>query len=72
MIVMLLYIVMAILAFVFGITIQQYDQERSGVIGTLRSSGYTKRELILHYMALPVVITLIGALVRKYSSDIQY
>ena len=62
MIVMLLYIVMAILAFVFGITISNTIRKEAGVIGTLRASGYTRRELILHYMALPVVITLIGAL----------
>ena len=63
MIVMLLYIVMVILAFVFGITISNTIRKEAGVIGTLRASGYTRRELILHYMALPVVITLIGALV---------
>ena len=60
---MLLYIVMAILAFVFGITISNTIRKEAGVIGTLRASGYTRRELIIHYMSLPVVITLIGALV---------
>ena len=67
MMVMLLYIVMAILAFVFGITISNTIRKEAGVIGTLRASGYTRRELIIHYMSLPVVITLIGALVWKYS-----
>ena len=33
------------------------------MIGTLRASGYTRRELIRHYMALPVLVTLVGALV---------
>ena len=63
MMVMLLYIVMAIIAFVFGITISNTIRKEAGVIGTLRASGYTRRELIIHYMSLPVVITLIGALV---------
>ena len=63
MMVMLLYIVIAILAFVFGITISNTIRKEAGVIGTLRASGYTRRELIIHYMSLPVVITLIGALV---------
>lgn len=63
MMVMLLYIVMAILAFVFGITISNTIRKEAGVIGTLRASGYTRHELIIHYMSLPVVITLIGALV---------
>ena len=63
MMVMLLYIVMTILAFVFGITISNTIRKEAGVIGTLRASGYTRHELIIHYMSLPVVITLIGALV---------
>ena len=60
MVVMLLYIVIVIMAFVFGITISNTIRKEAGVIGTLRASGYTKRELILHYMTLPVLVTLIG------------
>lgn len=33
------------------------------VIGTLRASGYTKGELILHYLTMPVIVTLLAALV---------
>ena len=63
MVVMLLYIVIMIMAFVFGITISNTIRKEAGVIGTLRASGYTRRELILHYMTLPVLVTLAGALV---------
>ena len=63
MVVMLLYIVIVIMAFVFGITISNTIRKEAGVIGTLRASGYTRRELILHYMTLPVLVTLAGALV---------
>lgn len=63
MIIVLLYIVIVIMAFVFGITISNTIRKEAGVIGTLRASGYTKSELIRHYMALPVIITLIGALI---------
>ena len=63
MVVMLLYIVIVIMAFVFGITISNTIRKEAGVIGTLRASGYTKPELILHYMTLPVLVTLIGALI---------
>lgn len=63
MVVMLLYIVIVIMAFVFGITISNTIRKEAGVIGTLRASGYTRRELILHYMTLPVLVTLIGALI---------
>ncbi len=40
----------------------QYDYKEAGVIGTLRASGYTGNELIRHYMTLPVLVTLAGAL----------
>ena len=63
MVITLLYIVIVIMAFVFGITISNTIRKEAGVIGTLRASGYTRRELILHYMTLPVLVTLAGALI---------
>ena len=63
MIIVLLYIVMVIMAFVFGITTSNTIRKEAGVIGTLRASGYTKNELIRHYMSMPVFVTLIGAVV---------
>ncbi len=58
----LLYIVMVILAFVFGLTTADTISRESAEIGTLRALGFTKGELIRHYMVMPIVITLIGAL----------
>ena len=63
MIIMLLYIIMVIMAFVFGITISNTIRKEASVIGTLRASGYTRQELILHYMTLPVLVTFVGALI---------
>ena len=63
MVTMLLYIVIVIMAFVFGITISNTIRKEAGVIGTLRASGYTRQELVLHYMTLPVLVTLAGALI---------
>lgn len=63
MIIVLLYIIIVIMAFVFGVTISNTIRKEAGVIGTLRASGYTKKELIRHYMALPITVTLIGAIV---------
>ena len=63
MVIVLLYIVMVIMAFVFGITTSNTIRKEAGVIGTLRASGYTKNELIRHYMSMPVLVTLIGAVV---------
>ena len=62
MIAMLLYIIIVIMAFVFGITTSNTIAKEAGVIGTLRASGYTRGELVRHYMTLPVIVTLIGAL----------
>lgn len=61
MMIALLYIVIAILAFVFGITISNTISKEASVIGTLRASGYTKNELIRHYMAMPIIVTAISA-----------
>ncbi|MFR0987054.1 MAG: FtsX-like permease family protein [Frisingicoccus sp.] len=63
MMVALLYIVIVIMAFVFGITISNTINKEANVIGTLRASGYTRNELIRHYMAMPLLVTLAGAVV---------
>ena len=63
MMIVFLYIVIAIMAFVFGITISNTIAKESNVIGTLLASGYTRNELICHYMAMPILVTLIGALI---------
>ena len=59
----LLYIIIVILAFIFTITINNTISKESDVIGTLRASGYTKNEIIWHYMIPPVVVTVIAALI---------
>jgi putative ABC transport system permease protein len=63
LVIALLYIIIAIMAFVFGITINNTITKEANVIGTLRASGYTKGELVRHYMAPPILVTLISALV---------
>lgn len=62
-IMMFLYIIMVIVAFIFAITTSNTISAESAVIGTLRASGYTKGEMIRHYLAMPMLITLIGAVV---------
>lgn len=57
------YIVIVILAFMFGVTTLNTIAQEAGVIGTLRASGYTKGELIRHYMALPILVTFVAAIV---------
>lgn len=58
-----LYIVIAIIAFIFAITTSNTIVKESAVIGTLRASGYTKGELVRHYLTLPLTVTLIAATV---------
>lgn len=57
------YMMIALIAFIFAVTIANTITEEAGVIGTLRASGYTKGELIRHYMVLPVTVTLAAAVV---------
>ena len=63
MMIVLLYILIAIMAFVFAVTTNNTIVKEAAVIGTLRASGYTKNELIRHYMTMPLAVTLVGALI---------
>ncbi len=57
------YILTVVLAFVFAITVSSTITAEAGVIGTLRASGYTRGELLSHYIVLPVLVTLIAAVI---------
>lgn len=57
------YIVIVVIAFVFAVTTSSTIYAEAGAIGTLRASGYTKRELLVHYMTLPVLVTLFAGIV---------
>lgn len=59
----LLDILIVIIAFIFAVTISNTITKESQAIGTLRASGYTKGELVRHYLSMPVIVTLISALV---------
>lgn len=61
MVTWLLYIIIAIMAFIFAVTTSNTIDREASVIGTLRASGYTKKELLEHYLILPVCVTGVGA-----------
>ena len=63
MITVFLYIVVIILAFVFSITISNTITKEASTIGVLRASGYTRGEMIRHYMIIPILSLLAGAIV---------
>ena len=59
----LLYILVAIMAFVFAVTVGHTVAKEATVIGTLRASGYTKGEVFRHYLASPLIVTLSAAVI---------
>lgn len=76
-----LYIVVAILAFIFAITTSNTITKEATVIGTLRAMGYTRGELIRHYLAMPMLVTFVAAIVgnilgytvmEDFAADLYY
>lgn len=63
MMTVLLYIIIAILAFVFAITTKNTIESEAPMIGTLRAMGYTKKEMLVQYMTLPIIVSLIACIV---------
>ncbi|MCR5796462.1 MAG: ABC transporter permease [Eubacterium sp.] len=58
-----IYIIIVILAFVFGIMINNTIRKEAMNVGTLRASGYSRNEVIIHYMLPPVFVTIVSAVV---------
>lgn len=58
----LLDIIIVIMAFVFVVLTDATIEEESAIIGTLLASGYRKREIVLHYLALPAVVGILTSL----------
>lgn len=61
-ILVLLAIVMIIMAFIFAITTLSMIDKESKSVGTLLASGYTRAELTWHYMRIPILISLLSAI----------
>lgn len=59
----LLYIIIAIMAFVFVVLTSGTIEEESAIIGALLASGYRRRELVTHYLALPCAVGVAAAVV---------
>ena len=63
MMTVLLYIIIGILAFVFAITTKNTIESEAPMIGTLRAMGYTKKEMLIQYMTLPILVSLVACIV---------
>lgn len=59
----LLYMIIVIMAFVFVVLTSGTIEEESAIIGTLLASGYRRRELMTHYLALPAAVGIAAAVV---------
>lgn len=59
----LLYMIIVIMAFVFVVLTSGTIEEESAIIGTLLASGYRRRELVAHYLALPAAVGIAAAVV---------
>ena len=53
--------IIAIMAFVFVVLTSGTIEEESAIIGTLLASGYRRRELVAHYLALPAAVGIAAA-----------
>jgi ABC-type transport system, involved in lipoprotein release, permease component len=58
---MMLYIIMAVIAFIFAISARNGIEKESKTIGTLRATGYKRRELLSYYLMLPMIVSLVAA-----------
>jgi len=63
MMLVLLDMLIVIIAFVFAVTTSNTITKEANVIGTLRASGYSRGELIRHYMASSVIVLLIASVI---------
>lgn len=58
-----LFIVVAVLAFIVAVTTINTLSKEAAVIGTLRASGYTRGEMVRHYLVLPFASFFVGMVV---------
>ncbi len=58
-----LYLMIILIAYISAITISNTIHKEATVIGTLKASGYTNHELLMHYMLMPTFISILGVIV---------
>ncbi|HHT25448.1 MAG TPA: ABC transporter permease [Clostridiaceae bacterium] len=57
------YITIVIIAFLYVVVMRSTIELEAKSVGSLRALGYTNGELIRHYSLLPLLVTLMGALI---------
>ncbi len=58
-----LIIIIVMMAFVFVVLTNNTIDHEANIIGTLRASGYTKSEIIRHYLKISAFITIASAII---------
>ncbi len=61
--VVFVYILVVMIAFIFAILTVNTIESESVIIGTLRSMGYKKKEILWHYLQPTLIIAAIGSVV---------
>ena len=59
----ILYVLTAVLAFIFAVNISSTLEKEASSIGTLRASGFTKGELLRYYMSAPLIVVAFAAII---------
>lgn len=59
----ILYVLIAVLAFIFAVNISSTLEKEASSIGTLLASGFTKGELLRYYMSAPLLVVAAAAVV---------
>ncbi len=57
------YMLVALIAFVFAILTSHTIESESVIIGTLRVSGYRKSEIIGHYLTPAIIVAAVGSVI---------
>lgn len=58
-----IFLLLVIVAFVFAIIVTNMVEKEASVIGTLRSLGFTRWEMVLHYLRPTIIVTFVAAIV---------
>lgn len=58
-----IYILIVIIAFVFAVLTSNTIEAEAAIIGTLRASGYFKREILIHYLSPTVIVAVISSVI---------
>ena len=63
MVIVICVVLIIIMSYVTAISVISSIEQDSKIIGTLYSMGYNKKEMLLHYVRLPFIISVVSSLI---------